>query len=140
MRIECFPGIRVGQLRRVMENRGLGHSDAVVIHVGTNDVRRPRNLDVIMGEVYDLVNTAKAKFPGSRLVFSGVLRSKGVKSRRVVTANDRVEWVARALVATFVDPNNWIRDEDFGRDGLHLNRCGARQLGDFYCRVCGLNK
>jgi hypothetical protein len=32
-----------------------------------------------MGEVYDLVNTAKAKFPGSRLVLSGVLRSKGVK-------------------------------------------------------------
>jgi len=25
-----------------------------------------------MGEVYDLVNTAKTKFTGSRLVFSGV--------------------------------------------------------------------
>jgi len=63
MRVECFPGIRADQLRRVMENRDLGYSD-VVIHVGTNDVRRSRNLDYIMGEVYDLVNTAKAKFPG----------------------------------------------------------------------------
>jgi len=66
--VECFPGIRADQLRRVMENRDFGHSDAVVIHVGTNDVRRSRNLDNIMGEVYDLVNTAKAKFPSSRLV------------------------------------------------------------------------
>ena len=66
-----------------MENRDFGHSDAVVIHVGTNDVRRSRNLDYVMGEVYDFVNTAKAKFPGSRLVFSGVLRSKGVTRRRV---------------------------------------------------------
>jgi len=89
-----------------MENRGLGHSDAVVIHVGTNNFRRPGNLDFIMGEVYDLVNTAKVKFPGSRLVFSGVLRSKGVNRRRVGAANDKLEWVARALVATFVDPNN----------------------------------
>jgi hypothetical protein len=38
MSVECFPGIRADQLRRVMENRGLGHSDAVIIHVGTNDV------------------------------------------------------------------------------------------------------
>jgi len=43
---------------------------------GTNDGRGSRNLDYIMGKVYDLVNTAKAKFPGSRLELSGVLRSK----------------------------------------------------------------
>jgi hypothetical protein len=102
MRIECFPGIGVDQLQRVMENRDLGHSDTVVIHVGTNDVRRHRNLDFIMGEVHDLVNTAKAKFPGSRLVHSCVLRSKGVNWRRVGAANDRLEWVARTLGATFV--------------------------------------
>ena len=34
MRVECFPGIRADQLRRVMENTDFGHSDAVVIHVG----------------------------------------------------------------------------------------------------------
>jgi len=46
-----------------MESRDLGYSVAVVIHVGTNYVRRYRNLDYIMREMYDLVNTAKAKFP-----------------------------------------------------------------------------
>jgi lysophospholipase L1-like esterase len=118
-----------------MENRNLGYSDTVVIHVGTNDVGRSRNLDYVMGEVYDPVNTAKAKFPGSRLVLSVVLRSRSVYWRRVGTANDRLEWIARNLEATFVDENSWIRDVDFGRDGLHLNRNGARQLGDLYSRV-----
>jgi hypothetical protein len=28
---------------------------------------------------------------------------------------------------------------DFGRDGLHLNRNGARELGDLYSRVCGID-
>jgi hypothetical protein len=92
-----------------------------------------------MGEVYDLVNMAKAKFPGSRLVLSGVLRSRGVKWRHVGAANDRLEWVARSPGATFVDPNSWIRDVDFGRDGLHLNRNGARELGDLHSRVCGID-
>jgi hypothetical protein len=138
MRVEFFQGIGADKLRRVMENRDLRWSDAVVIHVGTNEVRRYRNLDYIMGEVYDHVNTAKTKFPGSSLVLSGVLRSKGVKWRPVGAANNRLEWVARKLGATFVDPNSWIRDEDFGMDGLHLNRNGARQLGDLYSRVCGI--
>jgi hypothetical protein len=89
--------------------------------------------------VHDLVSTAKAKFPGSRLVLSGVLRRKGVKWRRVGATNERLEWVAGALGVTFVDPNSWIRDEDFGRDGIHLNRHGARQLGGLYSRVCGLD-
>jgi hypothetical protein len=122
-----------------MENRNLGYSDTVVTHVGTNDVRRSRNLDYVMGEVYDLVNTAKAKFPGSRLVLSGALRSTGVNWRCVGVANDRLKWVARNLGATFVYPNSWIRDVDFSRDGLHLNRNGARQLGDLYSRVCGID-
>jgi len=28
---------------------------------------------------------------------------------------------------------------DFGRDGLHLNRNEARELGDLYSRVCGID-
>jgi hypothetical protein len=65
---------------------------------------------------------AKAKFPGYRLVLSGVWGSKGVTWRLVGAANDRLKRVTRSLGAIFVDPNNWIRDVDFGRDGLHLNR------------------
>jgi hypothetical protein len=111
-----------------MENRDLGCPDAVVIHVGTNDVRRSRNLDYVMGEVNDVLITAKAKFPGSRLVLSGVLRSRGVSWRGVGEANDRLEWVARILGDTFVDPNSCIREEDFGRDGLHLTEVGRSNL------------
>ena len=54
-------------------------------------------------------------------------------------ANDRLEWVARIIGAIFVDPKSWIRDLDFGRDGLHLNITGARELGELYSRVCGID-
>jgi hypothetical protein len=70
------------------------------VRVRTNDVRRSRNLDYVMVEVYDLVNTAKAKFPGYRLVLSGVLRSRGVNWRRVGAAKDRLEGV---------EPRSYIR-------------------------------
>jgi hypothetical protein len=45
MGIERFQRIRADQLRGVMEYRKFGCADTVVIHVGTNDFRRSRNLD-----------------------------------------------------------------------------------------------
>jgi len=40
MKVECFPAIRTEQLHRVIENRDLGSLDTVIIHMGTNDLRR----------------------------------------------------------------------------------------------------
>ena len=52
---QCFPGIRV------TENRDLVNPDTIVIHVGTKDLRRTGNLDYVMEDVYDLVNTTKTR-------------------------------------------------------------------------------
>jgi hypothetical protein len=40
MKAECFPGIRTEQLYRVLDNKNLGTPDTVIIHVGTNDLRK----------------------------------------------------------------------------------------------------
>jgi hypothetical protein len=121
MKVECFPGIRTEQLHMVIERRELGSPDSVVIHVGTNDLRRNGNLDYVMGDVYDLVNTAKTKFSASRVVLSGVLRREDVSWWRIGAVNNRLEWVANTLGVTFVDPSSWVDDWDISRDGLHLN-------------------
>jgi hypothetical protein len=81
--IECFPGIRAGQLHKVIENRDLGCPDTVIIHVGTNDLNRKRNFDYVMGEMYDIVAMAKNEFPRSRLVLSDVLRRRDMTWRRI---------------------------------------------------------
>jgi len=58
--------------------------------------------------------------------------------RRIGAANDRLEWEVNTLGVTFVDPNSWV-DWDFSRDGLHINRRGARKLGQLYSSVCGIS-
>ena len=143
MRIECFPGIRSDQLKRVVENRATERGDlenpaAVIIHVGTNDLKRSTNLDYVMEDIYDLINTVKSTFASSRVILSGVLRRSDVSWRRIGAANDRLEWAARTLGVMFVDPNSWVEDWDFKGDGLHLNQRGAHHLGQLYERVCGV--
>jgi len=68
MKVEFFPGIKTEQLHRMMGKRDLVNPDTVIIHVGTNDFTTTRNLDIVMGEVYALVCTAKKKLPNCRLV------------------------------------------------------------------------
>jgi hypothetical protein len=92
-----------------------------------------------MGDVYGLVNTAKTKFSTFRVFLSGVLRREDLSWRLIGAVNDRLEWVANTIGVTFVDPNSWVDDWDFSRDGLHLNRRGARQLGQLYSRVYGIS-
>ena len=68
MKVECFLGIKSETLHRVMEKRDMVIPDTVIIHVGTNDLNITRNLDIVMGEVYALMSTAKKKLPNCRLV------------------------------------------------------------------------
>jgi len=139
MKVECFPGIKIEQLHRVIEKHDLVSPDTVVIHVGTDDLRTTRNLDTVMGEVYALVCMAKKKLPNCRLALSGVLRRRDVSWRHVGALNDRFNWVANALGLSFIDPNSWIEDGNFARDGLHLNGRGKRRLGHLYVRLSGLD-
>jgi len=94
---------------------------------------------MIMGEAYELIAMVKKKFPYSRLIISGVIRRRDMSWRRIGALNDRLEWVAEAFGSTFVDPNSWLDDEDFARDGLHLNNRGKNRLGHLYARVGGLD-
>ena len=137
MKVECFPGIRTEQLHSVIESRDVGSSHTAVIHVGTNNLRRTGNLDYVMGDVFDLANTAKTKFSTSRIVLSGVLRRRDLSWRRIGAVNSRYEWVTKTLGVTFVDTDCWVDDWEFCRDGLHIYQIGTKTLGELYCRVCG---
>jgi hypothetical protein len=138
MKVECFPGIKTDQLQRVMERKEPDNAETLIIHVGTNDLRSTRNLDLIMGEIHELVTNVKKKLPNCKLVLSGVLRRRDVSWKRIGALNNKLDWVANAVGLTFVDPNSWIEEGDFSGDGVHLNSRGKRHLGSLYARVSGL--
>jgi hypothetical protein len=98
-KVECFPGIKTKQLHIVIASRDLGSPETVIIHAGTNDLRKTRNIDFVMGEVpaYALVPTAKKKLPNCRLVLSGVVRRRDVSWRRTEALYDRFDWVSKRL-------------------------------------------
>jgi hypothetical protein len=91
MMVECFLGIRMEQLHRVLDNRDLGTPDTVIIHIGTNDLKQSINLDYVMGEAYSLVNMAKGKFPQSKIVLSAAADRHGMAAHRSVKRQIRLD-------------------------------------------------
>ncbi len=100
--VRCFPGIRTAQLRRVIESQDLGRPDAVILHVGTNDSKR--NVDYVIGDIYELVTAARKKFPTAKLILSGLLRRRDTRWTRIGLINDGMDWVARSLGARWWMP------------------------------------
>jgi hypothetical protein len=92
-----------------------------------------------MGDVYTLMNKAKAKLAQSKLVLTGVLRRRDVSWRRIGALNSRCDWIAKTLGVTFVELKSWVKNCDFGKDGLHINRSGEKRLSQLYSRVCGFD-
>ena len=66
-----------------------------------------------------------------------MLRRRDVSRRYIVAVNGRNSGSPDAR-GTFVDPNRRVDDWDFGLDGLHINRRGARYLEQLYSRVSGI--
>ena len=57
------------------------------------------------------------------------VRSSDGSWRDIGAVNDRLDWVANTLGATFVDPNSLVDDWGLSRDGINVNRREARHLG-----------
>jgi hypothetical protein len=47
-----------------------------------------------MGDIYDLITTAKTKFSSSRKILDGVMKIRVVSWRRIGAGNENLEWVA----------------------------------------------
>jgi hypothetical protein len=127
--------VDVDELKCQMERREEGNPSMIIVHVGSNDLRR--EVDFIMGDMYDLILATRKIYSEAKNIVIGVLRRKDVHWRKIGRVNEAFEWVTERLVVESVDPNSWMDDRDFARDGVHLNRRGVVALGALYLRMVG---
>lgn len=112
---------------------------SVILHVGGNDVHSsPSNPDFVIGDLWSLVELSKDKFPNARIIVNGTLRRRGVSQTLTKKLNSGIKWMADALRVSYADPNPFVRNADFARDGIHLNDNGTVVFADFLKNSLGL--
>jgi GDSL-like Lipase/Acylhydrolase family len=132
--VHVYPGATAASmLNRVNEMREDEDVSAVVIKVGTNDMRKNGAESVEqLGEVVKCVNV---KFKNASVAVCGVIVRRDMSWKSVYERNDLIEKMAVRLGATFVDSNAWVNEGMLAKDGLHLNERGKRVLGSLIGRV-----
>lgn len=131
--VMCYPGIKINELERHVENLEKNVSGkVVVVHVGSNNAVSREIAEEIMGQTMDLVKTVRKKLNPKNIFISGILNRKGVSVGRI---NRELEWLCERRNLTLLDGNCWIRDFHMARDGVHLNRRGSHDFGELLVRV-----
>ena len=129
--VKVFRGIRAEQLSRKLESeiRDSAHMKTVVLHVGTNDIKRSTSPDDVMGEVYDLIRSVKKKCPTACVVVNSIVRRRDVSALYIDNINSSLRWACSVLGAVYNDVTRYLDASCLARDGLHLNRKGSHILG-----------
>ena len=118
--------------------------DAVLLHVGTNNLERNFNPQDVLAEMGSLIRLIKRVNASLLIVVSGILprlKDLALSDRPVKTYNKMLSRVCRDCGVMFIRSYNgftsgkevngikcWL----FARDGLHLSKHGDRVLGQLF--------
>jgi hypothetical protein len=135
--ITSFPGIRINQMAYQLEVMKMQNErpEAIVIHVGTNDIRRRNNAEEIGEDLKTLLRSGIKLFPTAKWAVSGVLYRRDMKVEYIDVINQAMSRACINLNCLFVNSCERIEAQDLGRDGLHLNRSGTEKLGKLFSEV-----
>jgi hypothetical protein len=131
--VRCCPGIRIEELRQPVQKTDLKTvcPDVIVIHAGTNNIRRGLSATEIMGYTKDLVDCIRKQVPKTKIVISGILHRRNVSERFIRRINTELDWLCSVCDCLMVDGNCWIGNFDTARDGIHLIGGELKNLGIF---------
>jgi lysophospholipase L1-like esterase len=109
----------------------------IFLMIGYNDLSRGVKIDVIVANYEKIVQTTKARSPGTQIYIQSVLPIntnfyKGrVKNRDVIKLNRRLRQLSNKYNSIYIDLYSSFCDDDrqlnihfAGKDGLHLNGKG----------------
>lgn len=135
--VMCFPGIKTEELQHKVEKMNLKNLDPkiVAIDMGTNNIGKGVAAEEIMSDILDLVDHIRSEVKNAKIVISGLLRRRDINIRRTGRINNELDWLCQVRNCTMLDANCWINDNDFARNGIHLNRRGSYKLGNLLCKA-----
>ena len=103
----------------------------VIVHIGGNDLSYMESPDHVIGDLWNLIDVLREKFPNSKLIMDGILWRKGFTYNFMFDLNQGIAWLARCLGIGFADPNLSIFRTHFSYDCIHLNSVGNKIFGGY---------
>lgn len=116
--------------------------DAIVIHIGINDLGNSATTATAIASITSVINNARAKYPGVPVYYMGIVpfttSAVGGRNADRVTVNKAIANLSRGVLAGYFDPlplsdvsaTEVARAKFVSADGLHLTIQGNDVLAD----------
>jgi hypothetical protein len=108
------------------------NTDAILIHVGINNISEADSPTSIADDFRDLIDTVKLYAPQTKIILSSILPKKRDKLsfERSSDVNETLYDICQENGYTFIDnTNDFITDKSLYLDEVHLNPKGGAALG-----------
>jgi len=117
------------------------HPDKLFIEIGINDISQDIPLEIIVNNIFTIVERVKVKLPETKIYVHSILPTNDNvkneypsafnKNGQAILINRQLERDAKERMFTYIDLDNVLRDKN-GKldvkyaepDGLHLNQAG----------------
>ncbi|KAG8245627.1 SUMO1 sentrin specific peptidase 8 [Homalodisca vitripennis] len=143
--LECYPGARIRDLKRVLLSYVSYSLDIIHIHVGTNDLgwgyrggpgyNGGHGKREALHDMADLLFTAKTHFPNSKIYVNSIIIRSDIGYKALYDFNTQLDLMCNNFGVMFVEANCWVARRHLARDGRHLNRKGVARLASLFGAV-----
>ncbi len=111
---------------RLKQTRALFTADVIIVSGGRNDMGKPADERRASLAYFRAVTRA---YPHSRLVvLSPFWVNDGTPPAQVQSLRQRILESSKAVGATYIVTDGWLRPKDIGKDGVHPTVAGHRHL------------
>lgn len=137
IKVHSMPGARIQNLSKyLVAQEALPHT--VIVHIGTNNLKNSKTPNHVMRPLWYTLESAQKKFKNTIWVVNAILYRNDIQRKYIDDVNDALQFMCDQLKLVFRNPNTAVTGRGIGRDGLHLNSLGERQLTDFIMSDIGV--
>lgn len=124
-----IPGGRIQDCSRLLSSLKT-LPKTILINFGSNNVQTARTPNHVMRPIWLTIETMQKKFPDRIWYVNSILYRRDIRDKYIHDVNEALKFMCSQLKIKYIDTNGAVEDDNYGYDGIHLNKQGACKLAD----------
>ena len=132
--VKSFSGATVEDMNSYVLPSKKHNPDIVILHCGTNDLRKPDHPKVIADNIVNLAESINSE--NTNVVISSLIARRDELDRKRAEVNNYLRENCNDRNMAFIDNDNIGNRTNLNKSGLHLNITGANLLSyNYLCHI-----
>ena len=134
--VKCFPGASIEDMHSYAKPTTRHDPNLIIIHCGTNDLRKEKTAAVIADDIVTLARSLKTD--STEVIVSGIVPRRDKLDEKRKEVNSYLNRKLNEINLGFVDNGNINAMNNLNKSGLHMNYAGTKILADNFLYIINL--